>query len=94
MSPVTKLARPIATTTMSAVRMIAGRSAVLLWQTVTVAFSRRSSRAAGLPMTLERPITTACLPVMLDPGLLQDLDARVGGRRQEAVVAEREEARR
>ena len=67
MSPVTKPALPIATTTMSAVRMTSARSAVLLWQTVTVAFSRRSSSAAGLPMTLERPTTTACLPASSMP---------------------------
>ena len=49
MSGVTKQLLPIAATSTSASRATAGRSAVLEWQTVTVAFRRRSSRATGLP---------------------------------------------
>ena len=37
-------------------------SGVFVWQTVTVAFSHRSSMDTGRPTTGERPLTTACLP--------------------------------
>ena len=70
----------------------AARSRVREWQTVTVASSLTSRNAAGIPTTGDRPMTTASLPCDLDPGPAQDLDRGVGGRRQEAVVAEAEEA--
>ena len=59
---VTKPARPIATTRMSAVAATRGRSAVREWQIVTVALACRSISAIGLPTMSLRPITTACRP--------------------------------
>lgn len=44
-------------------RHSAARSAVRVWQSVTVAFRCSSSMAAGFPMTRLRPTTTARLPV-------------------------------
>ena len=61
-SPVIRPGTPAATTTTSASRVWRARSTVLLWQIVTVAFSRSMSRAAGLPTTLERPTTVTRLP--------------------------------
>ena len=43
------------------------KSAVRVWQRVTVAFRFSSSIAAGLPMTRLRPTTTARLPVGSKP---------------------------
>jgi hypothetical protein len=40
-----------------------GRSAVREWAMVTVQFSASRSWATGLPTRLERPMTTACLPL-------------------------------
>ena len=61
-------ARPIATIRMSACRVIDGRSAVRLWQTVTVASApapRCSSMLAiGLPTMSLRPTITTCLPAI------------------------------
>ena len=54
--------RPMATTTTSASWQIWGRSWVRELQMVTVAFSRSSIMAAGLPTTRLRPTTTARLP--------------------------------
>ena len=45
-----------------------------------------------MPTTAERPMTTASAPGDLDPGSAQDLDRGVRGRRQEAVVAEAQQA--
>ncbi len=59
---VTKPARPIATTRMSAVAATRGRSAVREWQIVTVALACRSISAIGLPTMSLRPITTAWRP--------------------------------
>ena len=69
MSAVTKSARPMAAIRMSACRVIAPRSRVRLWQTVTVASRprRSSSDAIGLPTMLLRPITTACAPAVSMP---------------------------
>ena len=61
-APVSVPRRPTAATTTSASRVWAPKSAVALWQTVTVASARSSSSAIGLPTVLLRPITTACLP--------------------------------
>jgi len=38
---------------------------------VTVAFSRRRSRAAGFPTTFDRPTTTARLPAIWMPDRLR-----------------------
>src|SRR5450759_891034 len=54
--------RPIAATRMSASRHTAGRSAVLLWQYVTVASRSSSISAIGWPTSRERPTTTALRP--------------------------------
>ena len=56
---------------MSASRMCAARSGVREWQMVTVACSRRSRNAAGLPTTLERPTTTARAPFSSTPERLR-----------------------
>ena len=53
---------PMATTTTSASRQTSGRFRVRELQRVTVAFSRSSIMAAGLPTTRLRPTTTARLP--------------------------------
>src|SRR6267378_2314094 len=55
-------ARPMAATRMSARRQTPGRSWVLEWQTVTVAFAFRRSIATGLPTMSLRPTTTASCP--------------------------------
>ena len=55
-------ARPTAATRTSASRHTAARSRVREWQTVTVACSRRSSAAIGLPTIWLRPTTTARRP--------------------------------
>ncbi len=57
-------ALPIAATRISARLHTPGRSCVLEWQTVTVAFSPRSSMDMGFPTTMERPMTTASLPLI------------------------------
>ncbi|MNE84933.1 hypothetical protein D3C80_1818770 [compost metagenome] len=62
MSAVSTLRLPTAATITSAWRVIAPRSAVPLWQTVTVALACSSIMAMGLPTMFERPMTTACLP--------------------------------
>ena len=69
MSPRSVSRRPVATTTMSAWRVCAPMSAVALWQIVTVALACSSSSAIGLPTVLLRPITTACLPLIVTPVL-------------------------
>ena len=51
--------RPILTTRISALLVIAARSWVCEWQIVTVASWRMSTRAVGLPPILLRPTTTA-----------------------------------
>ena len=48
---------------------VVARSAVALWQMVTVALACKSSSAIGLPTVLLRPITTACLPRSATPVL-------------------------
>src|ERR671939_509831 len=53
---------PAATTRMSALRVTSGRSRVRESQSVTVAYSRKSSCASGLPTRFERPTTTASRP--------------------------------
>jgi hypothetical protein len=53
---------PAATMSTSARRVTADNSRVREWQSVTVAFSRRSSCASGLPTRFERPTTTASRP--------------------------------
>jgi PAS domain S-box-containing protein len=65
MSAVSTLRLPTAATITSACRVMAFRSGVALWQMVTVAFCCSSIMAMGLPTMLERPITTACLPLRL-----------------------------
>src|SRR3989304_2123888 len=59
-------AAPMAAMRISAWRVIAGRSGVPVWQTVTVALARglfcMRMAARGLPTMLERPQTTTCLP--------------------------------
>ena len=45
-----------------------------------------------MPTTVERPMTTASRPGDLDPGSAQDLDRRMRGRRQEAVIAQAQQA--
>jgi hypothetical protein len=67
MSPVRKPGLPTATTTMSALVVMAVRSRVCECAIVTVAFSRSSSRAVGLPTTFDRPMTTACRPASSMP---------------------------
>ena len=64
-SPRTKFGRPIAATTMSAVRHSAARSFVLECAMVTVQSARSSSCATGRPTRFERPITTALAPAIL-----------------------------
>ena len=91
-APVTRPGWPAATTTMSARPTWPARSRVREWQTVTVASSLTSRNAAGMPTTADRPMTTASLPAISMPGAAQDLDRGVGRRRQEAVVAEAQEA--
>ena len=90
-SPVIRPGTPAATTTISASRVCRARSTVFEWQTVTVAFSRSSRRAAGLPTTFERP-TTRPRAGERDVRALEDLDGGVRGRRQEPLVAEAEQA--
>src|SRR5881296_626820 len=53
----TSPARPVATTSTSAVDVTAARSTVREWHTVTVASRASSSCATGLPTTAERPTT-------------------------------------
>src|SRR5436190_6702820 len=62
-SPRTSSGLPIATTRMSAVRQSAAKSRVREWPMVTVQSARSSSCATGRPTRVERPITTACLPL-------------------------------
>ncbi len=57
--------RPTAATTMSARRVIAGRSRVRECAMVTVQCACSSSCAIGLPTMLERPTTTASRPARL-----------------------------
>ncbi len=68
MAAVTNLALPMATIRMSAWRVMAGRSWVRLWQTVTVASPPgprcMSMTAMGLPTISLRPSTTTCAPAM------------------------------
>ena len=73
MSAVTVLRRPTAATSTSACRVCDARSAVALWQIVTVAFACSSSNAIGLPTVLLRPMTTACLPRSSMPVLSMSL---------------------
>ena len=92
MSPRIRPGWPTATTRISASFTCRARSRVREWQTVTVAFSRTRRNAAGMPTTADRPMTTARLPSISIAGSTQDLDRGVGRRRQEAVVAEPEQA--
>eukprot|EP01139_Manchomonas_bermudensis_P024945 Amastigsp_a843951_62.p2 type:complete len:183 gc:universal Amastigsp_a843951_62:206-754(+) len=66
-SPRTSSAWPTAAIRMSAFCTSSLRFAVLEWHTVTVAFSRRRHRAAGMPTMFDRPSTTACLPSIVTP---------------------------
>src|SRR3989344_3334234 len=61
-SPVIIFGFPIAAIRISAPRVMAARSLVLLWQIVTVASRLRSITAIGFPTILLRPTITACLP--------------------------------
>ena len=61
-APVISPALPTAAATMSPCRTISARFGVREWQIVTVACRASSRCANGLPTTLERPTTTACLP--------------------------------
>ena len=63
-SPRTSAGRPAAAITSSPSRTTAPRSTVRVWQTVTVACSRRSSSASGFPVMLLRPTITARRPSM------------------------------
>ena len=78
MSAVIKRGLPMAATRISARRVCAARSAVRLWQMVTVAFSCKSSSAMGLPTMLLRPTTTASLPLMGIPARLSMCSAPFG----------------
>ena len=62
MSPVTNFGLPIATTRISAWRVISARSFVREWQMVTVAFRSSRSFETGSPTIWLRPMTTAFLP--------------------------------
>lgn len=62
MSAVMMLRRPTAATMMSASRVWAARSRVLLLQIVMVAPDCSSSIAIGLPTMFEAPTTTALAP--------------------------------
>lgn len=57
----------MATITMSACLTTLGRSFVLEWQMVTVAFLREHSIATGIPTMLLLPITTTFFPSKLIP---------------------------
>ena len=48
--------------------------------------------ASGMPTTGDRPITTASAPVDLDAGPMDHLQRRVGRGRDEALVAEAQQA--
>ena len=61
-SAVTNLARPIATTKISALEATWAKLWVREWVKVTVAFLANSNWAMGFPTILERPMTTAFLP--------------------------------
>ena len=58
---------PAATHSTSAARVSDGRSIVLLWQSVTVAFRWVSIVARGRPTTLERPTTVTRAPSRVTP---------------------------
>ena len=58
---------PAAATRISACRHTAGRSAVLEWHMVTVAFRLCNSIDTGLPITRLRPMTAARLPAGSQP---------------------------
>ena len=71
---------------MSAERVCDARSIVREWQMVTVACSRRSSSAAGLPTTLLAADDDGMLALDVDPAPLEELDGGLRRGRQEAVV--------
>ena len=54
---------PTAPTTISAWATTEGKSSVLEWHIVTVAFAFKSIIAIGFPRIGLLPITTACLPL-------------------------------
>mmetsp|Transcript_105162 Transcript_105162/g.282587 ORF Transcript_105162/g.282587 Transcript_105162/m.282587 type:complete len:270 (+) Transcript_105162:230-1039(+) len=66
-SPFTKLALPMAATTMSASRMKDTMSFVREWHTVTVASMDCRSCDTGMPTMLDLPMTTAFLPATSMP---------------------------
>ena len=66
-SPPTISARPQAAMMMSASAQMRWASGVREWMTVTVASSRCSSSAAGMPTMLLRPTTAAFLPARVTP---------------------------
>ena len=66
-SAVTNFGLPIATTSISALRVTCARSAVLEWHIVTVAFLSSSSLATGRPTIWLLPSTTALFPLISTP---------------------------
>ena len=77
-SPRTISGLPIAAISMSARRHTAGKSRVLEWAMVTVAFSASSNCATGLPTILERPITTASMPASEGCTVLASITQAIG----------------
>ena len=87
MSAVIRPTRPTADTRMSACRVMAARSGVLEWQTVTVPSCWSSSMAMGLPTMLLRPSTHTPLSADGDAVLPQHLhDARRGAGQEHRVA--------
>ena len=84
---------PTAATSTSARRVTAPRSRVREWQTVTVAFSRSSSAATGLPTRSLRPTTTASAPSSGGAGLAQQHHHAGRRGREEPVLTQRQQPR-
>lgn len=73
MSAVTSPALPVQDMIISDLRHSSFKLLVLLWQTVTVAFSFKSISASGLPTTLLLPSTQTFFPLSEMPVALQQL---------------------
>ena len=67
MSAVSRPGTPTATRTTSARRVCAATERVIWWQTVTVAPSAISMKAAGFPTISEWPTTTTSIPSIFMP---------------------------
>ena len=83
---------PVATTTMSAGRVTAARSAVNSWATVTVAPRRSSSWASGRPTSSPQPTTATCAPVQLDALGVEQFDDAAGRAGAQAAFPAGEQA--